>query len=991
MKRLNWIGSLALLAVCLLGGPAVHAQADDEFESVTTQMLSPQEEIRAREKILEPVPMGSLRNTLEDFFQSRKVLSERQSDLTVSEQFYLNWIAALPDDWNPYWQIAMVQVRKGTLAEYFPYAEKAAALAPKPQRARLQAEMAKKAWQLKADMLLANRYMAAAEATLSESRNQLREGKPGQQYQLARAEASVYANKGELQSLTSRYDEAAQSVSLAVAAARRSVALGARLDERRIYFARNALVHALTSQARAHNARGALFDADLSLKAGLETIASGAVTSHLISNLFSTIGNLRVQEGRFREAEYWAHKGVENMLKVGASATSLPLLASQVVEQTALAGQDRWADAWQKIAAVELAVQDNPNAQQVSRNPLTHALVLLKLQRWAAAKTMLTKTWARQQEIFGAEHFTTALTEGLLAWALWENDQPTEALAHFNHALPNLMTPQGTAAGYEGQGLRKLARHSIAEAYLKALGDKADTPSLERGFAMAEWLSGSSVQQALTDAAQRTRFPDPKLQEALRNEQDIQRELDVLYRYMNQQTSASAVKQTPQVAEQMRQRVAQLSQQRQQLHRQIRQQFPQYDQMIRPRPPTVKEVAAQLENDEVFVQTLSTSQGTYVWAIDRQHGVVGAHSKLNEQAVAKLVQRLRATLDVAGLGTQAPAFDFAAAAQLHAALLQPLAASLAGKQHLIVSTSGALAQIPFAALVSGPFSGPPAQAPWLIKQLAISHMPGASAWIALKQLSQAKPAAQAFIGWGDPLFDATRVAQAGSTRNTSLTRAAVANPGEDVVSNTLKYAQIPALPETRAEVEAIAVLLKADKQKDTFFGQDASRESVLQSSQSGQLAQRRVIIFATHGLIPGDLPNLRQPALALAGNSAADADPLAPLLTLEDVLGLKLNADWVVLSACNTAAAEGRAEEALSGLARGFFYAGSRSLLVTHWSVESESASLLTTGTFAHHMSHPTARRADSLRDAMLKVMAQPQFAHPAFWAPYALVGEGGR
>jgi CHAT domain-containing protein len=152
-----------------------------------------------------------------------------------------------------------------------------------------------------------------------------------------------------------------------------------------------------------------------------------------------------------------------------------------------------------------------------------------------------------------------------------------------------------------------------------------------------------------------------------------------------------------------------------------------------------------------------------------------------------------------------------------------------------------------------------------------------------------------------------------------------------------------------------------------------------------------VIIFATHGLIPGDLPNLRQPALALAANGTEGDDPLLPLLTLEDVLSLKLNADWVVLSACNTAAAEGRAEEALSGLARGFFYAGSRSLLVTHWSVESISASLLTTGTFAYQMANPKARRAESLRESMLKVMAQPRYAHPAFWAPYALVGEGGR
>ena len=186
-------------------------------------------------------------------------------------------------------------------------------------------------------------------------------------------------------------------------------------------------------------------------------------------------------------------------------------------------------------------------------------------------------------------------------------------------------------------------------------------------------------------------------------------------------------------------------------------------------------------------------------------------------------------------------------------------------------------------------------------------------------------------------------------------------------------------------------MLKADLQKDAFFGKAASRDSVLQANASGELALRRVIVFATHGLVPGDLPNLRQPALAMAANGAVDAQPLSPLLTLEDVLSLKLNADWVVLSACNTAAAQGQAEEALSGLARGFFYAGSRSLLVTHWSVESESASLITTHTFAHQMAHLQARRADSLRAAMLAVMAQRPYAHPAYWAPYALVGEGGR
>lgn len=196
------------------------------------------------------------------------------------------------------------------------------------------------------------------------------------------------------------------------------------------------------------------------------------------------------------------------------------------------------------------------------------------------------------------------------------------------------------------------------------------------------------------------------------------------------------------------------------------------------------------------------------------------------------------------------------------------------------------------------------------------------------------------------------------------------------------------LPETRDEVMSLAKILQANLEKDLFLGARPTRQSVLEANKLNTLLQKKVLVFATHGLLAGDLPNLSQPALAMAA-TASDKD--SPLLTLEDVLGLNINADWVVLSACNTAGADGRAEEALSGLARGFFYAGGRSLLVTHWSVESESAMLLTTKTFEVYNRDAGLRRSEAVRQAMLEVMKMPAYQHPAFWAPYALVGEGGR
>jgi CHAT domain-containing protein len=307
--------------------------------------------------------------------------------------------------------------------------------------------------------------------------------------------------------------------------------------------------------------------------------------------------------------------------------------------------------------------------------------------------------------------------------------------------------------------------------------------------------------------------------------------------------------------------------------------------------------------------------------------------------------------------------------------------------------------LPFGVLQTRANGGFRADAPWLIKEAAISQVPSLSAWLATKSMASGKPAEQAFAGWGDPAFG-MRVAVAANdsaqVRNVALSRDKVlldfdTSQHSAKLRSALDYASIPPLPETRSELLSIAAALKADSASDLYLGAQATRESVLEANSRSVLRNKRVLAFATHGLMAGDLPNLMQPALAMAASGTQTQDPLAYLLTLEDVLKLKLNADWVVLSACNTAAGDGKSEEALSGLARGFFYAGSRSLLVTHWSVESESAKQLTTATFEHYASNPGAPKAESLRQAMLKVMAVPQYSHPAFWAPYALVGDGGR
>jgi CHAT domain-containing protein len=197
---------------------------------------------------------------------------------------------------------------------------------------------------------------------------------------------------------------------------------------------------------------------------------------------------------------------------------------------------------------------------------------------------------------------------------------------------------------------------------------------------------------------------------------------------------------------------------------------------------------------------------------------------------------------------------------------------------------------------------------------------------------------------------------------------------------------LPSLPDTAIELRAIAQNLGVPS-SDLHLGADASETTV----KRVPLSDYRIVYFATHGLVAGDIKGLVEPSLALSiPQQPSDFDD--GLLTASEVSRLKLNADWVVLSACNTIAGEKPGAEALSGLARAFFYAGARALLVSHWAVASAAATRLTTSTFDILKGDPKLGRAEALRRAMLDYLNDPsetRNAYPAFWGPFEIVGDG--
>jgi CHAT domain-containing protein len=324
------------------------------------------------------------------------------------------------------------------------------------------------------------------------------------------------------------------------------------------------------------------------------------------------------------------------------------------------------------------------------------------------------------------------------------------------------------------------------------------------------------------------------------------------------------------------------------------------------------------------------------------------------------------------------------------------------KHHLLVVPSGALTALPFHLLVTEkPRVVPPPgdtitaetftpyrDAAWLLKRHAVTVLPSVTSLRALRIFARKTQAEKPMIGFGDPVFSAEREGATPTRRAPSApTTRAYSDfwQGAGIDRKMLALALVR-LADTADELKAVAQKLGATS-NDLFLRRAASETTV----KSASLSDYRVVYFATHGLVAGDVKGLGEPSLVLTlPQHATEKDD--GLLTASEIAALKLNADWVVLSACNTIAGDKPGAEALSGLARAFFYAGARALLVSHWAVDSAAATRLTTSTFDILKSDPTLGRAEVLRRAMLSYSndaSEPSNAYPAVWAPFSLVGEG--
>lgn len=398
-----------------------------------------------------------------------------------------------------------------------------------------------------------------------------------------------------------------------------------------------------------------------------------------------------------------------------------------------------------------------------------------------------------------------------------------------------------------------------------------------------------------------------------------------------------------------------------------------------------------------------------------------------ERRCRALLQTIPATVITAGRKQPMLPFDLARAHELYTELLAP-AEDIIKDKHLLVVPSGPLTSLPLGVLVTEP---PPVgiaeaplnyrQASWLGTRQPITVLPSVTSFQALRRFAKASRARKAYLGIGNPLLNGPQIEpplgalfrdRAKAARDSQRCpvklppqEAAAAREHRSIVAFDKMFRGGQAdieqvrtatpLPETAEELCEVGRLL-GTPQSEILLGGRATEAAVKDLSDKGQLSDFAIVHFATHGALIGEAQGGAEPGLVLTPPAKGTIEPQAlerddGFLTASEITTLKLDANWVVLSACNTAGGAGEKAEALSGLARAFFYAGARALLVSHWAVNSDAAVKLTTKAFAELEAHPGIGRSEAYRRSMRDLIINGSLAdaHPSQWAPFVVVGEG--
>jgi len=511
----------------------------------------------------------------------------------------------------------------------------------------------------------------------------------------------------------------------------------------------------------------------------------------------------------------------------------------------------------------------------------------------------------------------------------------------------------------------------------------------------------------------------------------VPQELLMLERSLEQQINAKAAARTTALSSKGRESeaadfdedIAALTDRLREVEARIRQQSPRYAALTQPQPLTAAGIGQQLDDGTVLLEFALGEQRSWLWAVTRRSinsyqlppgGEIEASARrVYEQLTARQPRKGESDAQYQTRVGDADSKYQSESAALSKMLLGQIAGKLQEEwkeKRLAIVAPGALEYLPFAALPS-PVTGPDRKSvtvdPKLLRPLIAQHeivnLPSASALAAIRGERTGRQQADRTVAVvADPVFEVTdpRVANAiwhASSRGAVShvhSRGEAPDSVEPPASSTMKSDLVRSLrsfsfdnnrggfsrlPFSREEAEAISLLVPKDSMlKATDF--QANRAL----ATSGELSHYRIVHFATHGLLNAERPELSGLVLSLVDETGKPRDGF---LRMNEIYNLRLPADLVVLSACQTALGKEIKGEGLVGLTRGFMYAGAQRVVASLWQVDDLATAQLMKS-FYRDMLKERLTPPQALRLAQLEMLKQQRWSSPYFWAPFVIQGE---
>jgi CHAT domain-containing protein len=627
-------------------------------------------------------------------------------------------------------------------------------------------------------------------------------------------------------------------------------------------------------------------------------------------------------------------------------------------------------DAADRVIAEALSVYDQE--PRLSRRWLAQIRLLQARSAelrgdWTRAENLLLATIDIQRSLFSESR-----TEGMAYLALGRvyaaEGQPEQALDAFHKGFDIVNKTQFSISLGEALPFFRIA-----------LEDARRNPGQkERIFAemfdVAQSIRGPIVAQTMAMTMARLASGKDEVGQSIRSLQDARYERDKVREELT--LAQSDPKSLATQITELQQKLAALNSKTEDLERQVQSAAPNYNQLVDRKVPA-RDVLAALRPHEALAEILIGKDSSFVFFVDAD-GISAYEIALSEQQTGALVNNMRKAVEP---GDQLRTFPVGDAYTLYEKLFGPVKDRVAQAKHLITVPSGPLLSLPFGVLVVEPpghFSRTYySEVAWLALRQGLTVAPSVQSFANLRATVRPSKAASSFVGFGDFVphsDDANAVLKAMNMPETCRDEAAL-------FANATRQR----LPNSAFELRQVASAYGVPE-SSLMMGSAFTVPAV----QKAPLQNYRLIYFSSHGLLPSKLKCFREPAL-VTSTSPGDGDRGVGLLTSSEIAELKLDADLVVLSACDTGGPGGQTGgEALSGLARSFLYAGARSLLVTHWEIlEKPSTDLFIT--CFKRLGSQNVSLAEALRDGQTALIENPNTSHPMIWGAFTIVGDGGQ